>query len=44
MALQFGVFDHIEPVPGLGLQETYNLRMEQIELLDKGGYYPYHLA
>ena len=44
MALQFGVFDHIEPVPGLGLQETYNLRMEQIELLDRAGYYAYHLA
>ena len=44
MALQFGVFDHIEPVPGLGLQETYNLRMEQIEVLDKAGYYAYHLA
>ena len=44
MFLQFGVFDHIEPVPGLGLQETYNLRMEQIEVLDKAGYYAYHLA
>ena len=44
MALQFGVFDHIEPVPGLGLQETYNLRMDQIEVLDKAGYYAYHLA
>ena len=44
MALQFGVFDHIEPVPGLGLQETYNLRMKQIEVLDKAGYYAYHLA
>ncbi len=44
MALQFGVFDHIEPVSGLGLQETYNLRMEQIEVLDKAGYYAYHLA
>ena len=44
MALQFGVFDHIEPVPGLGLQETYNLRMDQIEVLDKAGYYSYHLA
>ena len=44
MVLQFGVFDHIEPVPGLGLQETYNLRMDQIEVLDKAGYYAYHLA
>ncbi len=44
MALQFGVFDHIEPVPNMGLQETYNLRMEQIEVLDKAGYHAYHLA
>ena len=44
MALQFGVFDHIEPVPGLGLQEVYNLRLEQLEVLDKAGYYAYHLA
>ena len=44
MALQFGVFDHIEPVPGMGLQQVYNLRLEQLEVLDKAGYYAYHLA
>ncbi len=24
MALQFGVFDHIEPVPGLDLEHIYS--------------------
>ncbi len=44
MGLQFGVFDHIEPVPGMGLQEIYCLRLEQIERLDTAGFYAYHLA
>ena len=44
MALQFGVFDHIEPVPGMELQEIYRLRLEQIERLDTAGFYAYHLA
>ena len=26
MALRFGVFDHIEPVPGLGLDRIYRER------------------
>jgi len=44
MALQFGVFDHIEPVPGMELEEIYKLRLEQIERLDSAGFYAYHLA
>jgi alkanesulfonate monooxygenase SsuD/methylene tetrahydromethanopterin reductase-like flavin-dependent oxidoreductase (luciferase family) len=44
MALQFGVFDHIEPVPGLHLEEIYAQRLIQIEQLDKAGFYSYHLA
>ena len=44
MALQFGVFDHIEPVPGMALEEIYKLRLEQIERLDSAGFYAYHLA
>jgi alkanesulfonate monooxygenase SsuD/methylene tetrahydromethanopterin reductase-like flavin-dependent oxidoreductase (luciferase family) len=44
MALRFGVFDHIEPVPGLSLQEIYALRLVQIERLDAAGFYAYHLA
>ena len=44
MALQFGIFDHIEPVPGLDLQQIYAQRLIQIERLDKAGFYAYHLA
>ena len=44
MALQFGVFDHIEPCPGMELQEIYNLRLNQIERLEAAGFYSYHLA
>lgn len=44
MSLQFGVFDHIEPVPGVPLNQVYNERLEQIEKLDSAGFYAYHLA
>ena len=44
MTLQFGVFDHIEPVPGLDLEHIYAHRLMQIERLDTAGFYAYHLA
>ena len=44
MALQFGVFDHIEPVPGLSLERIYQERLIQIERLDQAGFNSYHLA
>jgi alkanesulfonate monooxygenase SsuD/methylene tetrahydromethanopterin reductase-like flavin-dependent oxidoreductase (luciferase family) len=44
LALQFGVFDHIEPVSNMPLNEVYKLRMQQIEALDRKGFYAYHLA
>ena len=44
MGLQFGVVDHIEPVPGIGLGEIYENRLIQIEKLDQAGFYSYHLA
>jgi alkanesulfonate monooxygenase SsuD/methylene tetrahydromethanopterin reductase-like flavin-dependent oxidoreductase (luciferase family) len=44
MALRFGVFDHIEPVPGLRLDRIYRERLLQIERLDAAGFYAYHLA
>jgi len=44
MSLQFGVFDHIEPLDGLTLKQIYDLRLTQIEKLDKAGFYAYHLA
>jgi hypothetical protein len=44
MALSFGIFDHIEPVPGLRLDQIYRERLIQIERLDRAGFYAYHLA
>jgi hypothetical protein len=36
MTLKFGVFDHIEPVPGLRLDQIYRQRLLQIERLGAG--------
>ena len=44
MALQFGVFDHIEPVPDMPLDQIYRDRLVQIERLDSAGFFAYHLA
>jgi hypothetical protein len=44
MGLRFGVFDHIEPVPGQRLDRIYRERLIQIERLDQAGFYAYHLA
>ncbi len=44
MSLRFGVFDHIEPQPGLRLDQIYRERLLQIERLDAAGFYAYHLA
>src|SRR5206468_11881095 len=44
MPLRFGVFDHIEPVPGQRLDQIYRERLVQIERLDRAGIYAYHLA
>src|SRR5262249_33140218 len=44
MGLQFGIFDHIEPVPGLSLQQIYQERLLQLEQYDAAGFYAYHLA
>jgi alkanesulfonate monooxygenase SsuD/methylene tetrahydromethanopterin reductase-like flavin-dependent oxidoreductase (luciferase family) len=44
MSLRFGVFDHIEPVPGQRLDQIYRERLIQIEKLDRTGFHAYHLA
>ena len=38
MNLRFGVFDHIEPVPGQRLDQIYRERLIQIERLDAAGF------
>jgi len=42
--MRFGVFDHIEPVPELGLDRIYRERLIQIERIDRAGFHAYHLA
>lgn len=44
VALEFGVFDHIEHMEGVPLERLYRLRLEQLEALDAAGFYAYHLA
>jgi alkanesulfonate monooxygenase SsuD/methylene tetrahydromethanopterin reductase-like flavin-dependent oxidoreductase (luciferase family) len=44
MGLQFGIFDHIEPVPGLPLHQIYRERLRLLERFDTAGFYAYHLA
>jgi len=44
MGLQFGIFDHIEPVPGLSLTQIYGERLQLVERYDAASFYAYHLA
>ena len=44
MGLQFGIFDHIEPVPGQTLTQIYRERLHLLERYDAAGFYAYHLA
>jgi len=44
MTLQFGIFDHIEPVPGQTLGQIYGDRLLLLEQYDVAGFYAYHLA
>jgi alkanesulfonate monooxygenase SsuD/methylene tetrahydromethanopterin reductase-like flavin-dependent oxidoreductase (luciferase family) len=44
MGVQFGIFDHIEPVPGLSLTHIYRDRLRLLERYDAAGFYAYHLA
>ena len=38
MPLQFGVFDHIEPVPDTPLDQIYRQRLEQIRRFDSAAF------
>ncbi|MGH2609959.1 MAG: LLM class flavin-dependent oxidoreductase [Tepidiformaceae bacterium] len=42
--IAFGVFDHIEHLPGVPLDQLYRERLLQMEALDQAGFYAYHLA
>src|SRR3569833_1447494 len=42
--MEFSVFDHVEHIPGVPLEQLYEERLQQLELLDAAGLYGYHLA
>jgi alkanesulfonate monooxygenase SsuD/methylene tetrahydromethanopterin reductase-like flavin-dependent oxidoreductase (luciferase family) len=42
--IRFGVFDHIEHLPGVPLFRLYEERLIQLEALDQAGFFGYHLA
>jgi alkanesulfonate monooxygenase SsuD/methylene tetrahydromethanopterin reductase-like flavin-dependent oxidoreductase (luciferase family) len=42
--LQFGVFDHIEHLPGVPLNQLYEQRLEQLEALDQAGFHCFFVA
>jgi alkanesulfonate monooxygenase SsuD/methylene tetrahydromethanopterin reductase-like flavin-dependent oxidoreductase (luciferase family) len=42
--VRFGVFDHIEHLPGVPLHRLYEERLKQLETLDEAGFFAYHLA
>lgn len=42
--IEFGVFDHIEYLPGVPLDKLYRDRLEQVAYLDAAGFFGYHLA
>jgi alkanesulfonate monooxygenase SsuD/methylene tetrahydromethanopterin reductase-like flavin-dependent oxidoreductase (luciferase family) len=42
--LQFGVFDHIEHIPGVPLDRLYEERLQQLEVLDHAGFHCYFVA
>ena len=44
VTLQFGVLDHIEPIPDVPLDRLYRERLLQVEHFDAAGFYAYHLA
>jgi alkanesulfonate monooxygenase SsuD/methylene tetrahydromethanopterin reductase-like flavin-dependent oxidoreductase (luciferase family) len=42
--VRFGVFDHLERIPGTPLPELFRQRLELTKLADQGGITGYHLA
>ena len=44
MSFEYGVFDHIEHLQGIPLDQLYRDRLTQLEALDQAGFFAYHLA
>ncbi|MBV9195417.1 MAG: LLM class flavin-dependent oxidoreductase [Solirubrobacterales bacterium] len=41
---RFGIFDHIEDIPGTPTSQLFKDRLELIKMADQAGFYGYHLA
>ena len=44
IAQSFGIFDHIEDIPGTPTSQLFKERLELIKMADEAGFYGYHLA
>jgi alkanesulfonate monooxygenase SsuD/methylene tetrahydromethanopterin reductase-like flavin-dependent oxidoreductase (luciferase family) len=44
IAKRFGIFDHIEGIPGTPTSRLFQDRLELIRMADEAGFYGYHLA
>jgi alkanesulfonate monooxygenase SsuD/methylene tetrahydromethanopterin reductase-like flavin-dependent oxidoreductase (luciferase family) len=44
MAMQFGIFDHIEGIPGTSMYEVLRDRLELVKIADAAGFASYHVA
>jgi alkanesulfonate monooxygenase SsuD/methylene tetrahydromethanopterin reductase-like flavin-dependent oxidoreductase (luciferase family) len=44
MAMQFGIFDHIEGMAGTSMRTVLRDRIELVKAADQAGFYAYHLA
>ena len=44
MAIQFGIFDHIETHGDASPEETCETRMGLLKRAEQGGFYGFHLA
>lgn len=42
--VQFGIFDHIEGIPGTGMGQLFRDRLDLIRMADQAGFHAYHLA
>jgi alkanesulfonate monooxygenase SsuD/methylene tetrahydromethanopterin reductase-like flavin-dependent oxidoreductase (luciferase family) len=42
--VQFGIFDHIEGIPGTGMGQLFRDRLDLIKMADQAGFFAYHLA
>ena len=44
MALKFGIFDHLERLRDVPIDQQYRDRLKLVAKMDEGGFYGYHVA